>query len=66
MQSAKSGKAYSKKGGQSEASGASAYTTETTKQRLEELKKELESERNKRANVEDEIKELKKTFERMT
>ena len=47
-------------------SGASAYTTETTKQRLEELKKELESERNKRANVEDEIMELKKTFERMT
>ena len=66
MQSAKSGKAYSKKSAMSEApSNASAYTTETTKQRLEELKRELENERTKRAQVEGEIQQLRKTFDKL-
>ena len=41
------------------------YTTETTKQRLEELKRELDNERTKRAQVEGEIHQLKKTFDKL-
>ena len=40
-------------------------TSESTMRRLDELKKELKMEKEKRANVEVEIQQLKKTFQQL-
>ena len=47
------------------ASEVTVYTDESTMRRLDELKKELKVEKAKRANVEVEIQQLRKTFEQL-
>ena len=47
------------------ASELSVMTSESTMRRLDELKKELKMEKEKRANVEVEIQQLRKTFEQL-